>query len=81
MATLTRAWLMTFCISLYTPMILTRRKGAWKGACTFSPTKVSFLRYDVVIRRYSGICPNNALRRVYSCWKSVCDSEHHRNVR
>lgn len=31
MATLTRAWLMTFCVSLYTPMVLTRRKGVLKG--------------------------------------------------
>ncbi|ELU37532.1 hypothetical protein AG1IA_08442 [Rhizoctonia solani AG-1 IA] len=30
-ASITRAWLMAFCISLYAPMILLRRKGAMKG--------------------------------------------------
>ncbi|KAH7333646.1 hypothetical protein B0J17DRAFT_676269 [Rhizoctonia solani] len=30
-ASVTRAWLMAFCVSLYAPMILTRRKGALKG--------------------------------------------------
>ncbi|EUC54106.1 hypothetical protein RSOL_030160 [Rhizoctonia solani AG-3 Rhs1AP] len=30
-ASITRAWLMAFCVSLYAPMILSRRKGALKG--------------------------------------------------
>ncbi|CCO30172.1 hypothetical protein BN14_04196 [Rhizoctonia solani AG-1 IB] len=30
-ASITRAWLMAFCVSLYAPMILTRKKNAMKG--------------------------------------------------